>query len=62
MRIIDVTEPTDVAAILAGSYIPASAADAERCGRIAEDAVVLATTIDERERLYRLAAFYWEQA
>jgi hypothetical protein len=61
MRSINEAQSIEVAAILAGRYIPASAADAERCAWIAEDAVQSATTIDERERLYRLAAFYWEQ-
>ena len=53
---------TEVAAVLAGSYIPTGADDAERCAWMVEDAIQPASTVEERERLYRLAAGYWEQA
>lgn len=43
-----------------GTYIPTSQADAERVAAELENAVQAAPSIDERERLLRLASAYWE--
>ncbi len=61
MRTITDNSP-EVAAILAGSHLPTSTTDAEQCAWLVEDAVRAASTVEEREHLYRLAARYWEQA
>ncbi len=46
----------EVAAILAGTYVPSNVGAAERCARMVEEAVQAAPRVEERERLYTLAA------